>query len=88
MSNPKIQTPDNQTILAAIKASGPGARAANVRIAIFPETAEFHHTKHNDQHRATDRGLQSVRKAGLATYDSKKGWALTAAGKKAVASCA
>ena len=77
----KIETPTAETICRAIARNLAPVRAADVLDVVFQQTMTMLAPKADRYRRAVDRGLQAARKAGLATYDSKKGWRLTKAGR-------
>jgi hypothetical protein len=81
----KIETPTPETICRAIASAvacgDVPVRAATVRGILLPKSIDMGPRGGTPYIRAIDRGLQSASKAKLATYDSKKGWRLTKAGR-------
>jgi len=86
-----LDTPDTSVILGVIAILRAGRNApkvgqAAVAAAVYADDhyPDGSHPRGAAQLRAVDRALQKARKAGLIASDTKRGWSLTAAGRKAL----
>lgn len=89
-----LDTPDTSVILGVIAILRAGRNApkvgqAAVAAAVYGDDHQPDHAKALGaaQLRAVDRALQKARKAGFIASDTKRGWTLTAAGRKALKPC-
>lgn len=86
-----LDTPDTSVILGVIAILRAGRNAPKVGQAAVAASVygddhypDGSHPRGAAQLRAVDRALQKARKAGLITSDTRRGWSLTAAGRKAL----